>query len=390
LIYNVFGFPVNERTESGAPAVDADLIEKLAEEEGEHGAIFKKLLERASDYKILTTYIIPILENQIEGRIYTSFRQTGTTSGRYSSGDPINLQTLPRENLTIKAGFVATEGKVLVSADYSSLEPRNFAAASGDEKLIEVYLKGEDLYSRIAIDVFGMEGVSAIESDSNYLKKLHPEKRHEAKVFTLAVPYGAGERQLSTSLGKTKEYASDLIKKYKNAFPSLFDWVADQQQSAIEQGFVVNLVGRRRRANVAHAIYKQFGIKPYWKEIEKYYHRIKQAIPEAQYCEKPSDLFYKCKNNLDNAVNFSIQSLAASICNAAMIDFYHKVKDNGLRAKIVLQVHDSITVECPKEEAEQVAQLLKQCMESNWVTKKVSVPMLAEPVISDSLKEDKA
>lgn len=383
LIYDVFGFECEKKTDSGKRSVDAETLEKFKEK----SPVIQMMLERATTQKLLSTYVEPLLAEHVEGIIYTNFKPTGTTSGRLSCGDPINLQTLPKNDVRIKRGIVAREGNIFISADYSSLEPRCFSAVANEPNLVKVYKDNLDLYSQAGIDIYGLKGVSAKKSDENYLGKVDPKMRDKMKVAVLARCYGASANRLATSMECSYEDAEEFCRRYDAAYPTLSKWIGSVKRDIKYIGSVTNIVGRKRRANLVHTLYKKWGVQNFDKKtIQSVYPKLRNYYPDY---ESANDLFYACKNNFDNAVNFSIQSLAAAICNKAMIDFRKAIADKGLPAKIVLQVHDSISVECKDEYKEEVSKILQECMEHNAVTKLISVPMIAEPVFCKTLEEDK-
>lgn len=387
IFYDVLGLDCPKETKSGKRATDKATLDLLCEQNEDSSPILKKFSERSKEKKMLSTYIEPLIEHSIDGVMYTGFNQTGTTSGRYSSSKPFNIQTLPRTDLRVKGGLIAGKGYRFVSADYSSLEPRCFVAACADPKLLQIYAQDLDMYSQIAIDVFGLKGISAKESDDNYLKKKDPEKRQASKIFSLATVYGAQASRISKALGVTFEEAEDMINAYMKAYPKLKQWISSTKRELIEKGYTQNIVGRKRRSSLVYDLSKKYYVKDFSKEgIKKVFGRLKDKYPEYT---TANDLYYACKHNLDNAVNFKIQSLAASICNQAMIDFCKQLDELGLKSKLTIQVHDSVTVRCPDEEVEQVSELLKKCMEDNRVTRMISVKMVAAPVVCDTLLEDK-
>jgi DNA polymerase I-like protein with 3'-5' exonuclease and polymerase domains len=388
LLYDCLGLPCKKLTKSGKRSTDAGTLEDLCEQFKDKSPIVKLLLDRAAESKLLSTYVLPIIENEVNGVLYASFNQTGTISGRLSSSGTINLQTLPRDDKRIKKGFVPGGGRLIIASDYSQLEPRCFSFVSGEEKLKDVFRKkGKDFYSQIAVDVFKLVGVSADESAENYLKTVMPDKRHTSKQFSLAVPYGSGPGRVSQMLNISFEEAKKLIDSYLNTYPKLKSWMSKSEQDMIYKGYVTNLLGRKRRASLVHTLYRNYSIKSFDKRTIE--HFMLQAGEYQGYSDSV-DLYLACRNNLNNAKNFQIQGLGASICNAAMIDFYKQSKKLKLQARLVAQVHDEIIVTCPKETADQTAKLLQECMENNWVTRMLDVPMQAEPVITaKSLAEAK-
>jgi DNA polymerase I-like protein with 3'-5' exonuclease and polymerase domains len=381
LFFEKLGLKPLSKTEKGKPQCDDDFLSSVKEKH----SFVKKLIDYKKLQKLSSTYIEGILERQIDGTIYASFLQFGTTSGRYSSTNP-NLQNLPRVKddeaglselvlgyvNAIKKGFIAPSGYRIVNADYSQLEPCCFAHASGDEKLREVFRRGYDLYSQIAIDVFGLTDCSADKRAKNYLKKLHPEKRQLVKVFCLAVVYGAGAGRISEVMEVDYKYAASVIEDYLDAYPELRSYMERCDAKAKRDGFVKNDFGRIRHLPVAKALYARWGDK----------------LLDGRYTKANGlgDLRYTLKNNLNNAKNFPIQSTAASIVNRAMIRYRQEAKKRGLQTPIIAQVHDEITLLAKESEAQAAKELLKECMEN---TTKISVPLQAEPLIGENWAEAK-
>lgn len=380
LIFNQWGFSPEDKTPTGKPKIDDDYLESL-----KGNPVIEKLKDFKKLNKLLSTYVEGILDRQIDGVIYTSMLQFGTTSGRFSSRDP-NLQNQPRikdddsglSQLVLKyvnairRGFVAGLGCKIVNADYASLEPVCFAHVSGDEKLRNVFRNGEDLYSRVGIETFNISGVSAVKKDPNYLKNIHPEIRQTSKVIALAIPYGAEAARISQELGVSFREAQEIIDKYLNGFPELKKYMARQNYAAKTKGFVTTEFGRIRHLKEAKAIYTLYGENIIdWKFANK---------------NQKLDIRRKIKNSLNNAKNFPIQGLAAHIVNRAMIAIARAFRKEGLDASIRLQVHDEITCIASEAHAQRASEIIKECMEN---TTKISVPLIAEPLIADNWAEAK-
>jgi DNA polymerase I-like protein with 3'-5' exonuclease and polymerase domains len=380
LICKTWGYVTPEKTETGKPQIDDEFLESLKSR-----LVIEKLLDFKKLNKLLSTYVEGILERQIDGVIYTSMLQFGTTSGRFSSRNP-NLQNQPRikdedSGLSplvlkyvnaIRKGFVAPKGYKVVNADYASLEPVCFAHVSGDEKLKDVFRNGEDLYSRVAIETFNLTGVSAKKSDANYLKNIMPEKRQVAKVIALAIPYGAEASRISDELGISFKEANDVIDNYLNGFPYLRKYMNRCNYTAKTTGQVSTEFGRIRHLREARSIYSLYG-----DSILEYKWAKKQGV---------EDIRRKFKNVLNNSKNFPIQGLAAHIVNRAMIALSRLFKQHNIDGWIGLQVHDEITAIVKEEHSALAAKLMKECMEN---TTKISIPLVAEPIIADNWGEAK-
>lgn len=355
------------------PKVDKNSLEEYDLE------FIAPLAKLKKEEKLLSTYILPILEMQDEGWIYPSMQQWGTTSGRYSCGGGLNLQTLPKNDKRIKKGFIAPPGYKVVNADFSSLEPRIFSWVSGDEGLKRVYKEDLDLYSQIAIDVFGLSQYSAREGDKNFLKKVAPDVRDKAKVFTLAVVYGADAGRISQLMGVTYEEARDIINRYLNAYPGLKDYMKRQDEDAMFQGFVSTEFGRIRHLDECRELYEMYSTRIHNKK------RMIEKLGE----QEGSETYYKFRNLLNNAKNFPIQGTAAHVANASLIMLAGLFRKHKIDGWICLQIHDEITCIVREDQADFAATLLKDSMENNWVAQNIDVPMQAEPLIADNFAEAK-
>lgn len=381
LICNTWGYSPLERTEKeNKPKIDDDFLESL-----KNRPEIEALLDYKKLGKLLSTYVEGILERQVDGTIYTSMLQFGTTSGRYSSRDP-NLQNQPRVKdedsglsplvlkyvNAIRKGFIAGPGRKVVNADYASLEPVCFAHVSGDEKLRDVFRNNEDLYSRVAIETFNLVGVSAKKSDPNYLKNVMPERRQTAKVIALAIPYGAEAARISQELGVSFNEGAEVVENYLSGFPDLRKYMSRCNYSAKTLGMVKTEFGRVRHLKEARSIHTLYG----------------DSIMDYKWAKKRGleDIRRKFKNALNNSKNFPIQGLAAHIVNRAMIALSKEFKKNNIDGWISLQVHDEVTAIVREDQANLASKLMKQCMEN---TTKISVPLVAEPLIADNWGEAK-
>ena len=317
------------------------------------------LLEYQRKTKILNTYVDGIASRVQYGIIQPSFLQHGTSSGRYASRNP-NFQNLPRDDKRIKSCIIPRTGKVFVGADYSQLEPRIFAFTSGDTKLLNAFKTGDDFYSVTGIEVYDKMGcIPRKDGSPNAFGILHPKLRQDAKVFTLASTYGATGFQLAPLMGKTPDQAQEDIDNYFEKFPSVKQMMLDSHEQAKKEGAVYNLFGRPRRIPDAKKINKLYG---------------KQAH---------ADLPYEARKLLNLSVNHRIQSTAASIVNRAAIALHRNLILAGINAQIVLQVHDSIIVECAENDAENVSLLMQDAMENTTDLKTISLE--AAPAIGNSL-----
>lgn len=336
-------------------AVDKGTLQKYA-------ARFKwieRLLEHNKKIKLLNTYISAIEERTKYGIIRPSFLQTGTSSGRYSSRNP-NWQNLPRDDKRIKACIIPRPGKVFVEADQSQLEPRVFAYYSKDKALLEAFTSADDFYSVIGMRVYGkFDCTPRKEGSPDAFGVKYKSLRDLSKVIALASTYGATAHQLAPTTRKSVEDTEQDINDYFEAFPGVRDMMLEAHRLAKTQGFVTNLFGRKRRMPEALL-------------IEKHYGNAEHA-----------DLPYEARNLLNLAVNHRIQSTGASIMNRAAIRFHSMCKKANIVAKLVVQVHDSLVIECDEADGESVAVLLQDALENT--TQLEGIRFEAIPKINKSL-----
>lgn len=382
LFFEKLGMEVKEKTEKGAPKLDADALEGMA---GEH-KFADKILEYKKLQKLLSTYIEGILDRQIDGVLYASFLQFGTTSGRYSCTNP-NLQNIPRVKdeeaglpplvlkyvNAIKAGLVAGKGKKIVNADFSQLEPCCFAAASEDHLLQKVFVDKHDLYSAIAIQVEGLQGeYSADKKASNYLKNHKPELRQKFKAIALGIVYGAEEYRVASLLNCDVKEARSIISNYLDAYPGLKNYMDSCDTSVLGRGEVTSRFGRKRHLPEAKEIFRRYGNK-----LMDRGWSAKNGLKETR---------WKLKNMLNLAKNHPIQALASHIVNRAMIKIARDFKANNINGYIAATVHDEICCIVDEHQAAQASAIVKNAMEN---TVKIEVPLVAEPLIADNWADAK-
>jgi DNA polymerase I-like protein with 3'-5' exonuclease and polymerase domains len=319
-----------------------------------------RLLELKKASKILNTYVLGIQEKTRYGIIHPQFKQTGTPGGRYSCKDP-NFQNLPRDDKRIKACIVARPGKAFVGADYSQLEPRVFASYSQDKRLMECFASGEDFYSVTGVEIFNKPQCSLNKKDDNFFGKMFDNLRYKSKGVTLSATYGTTAGKLATTLEIRRDEAQEIINEYFAKFPSVEAMMLRQHALVKKQGYVENMFGRKRRLPDAKLIPKRYGNS------------------------KHSELPYEARKFLNLSVNFPIQSTSASIVNRSAIALYEMLKAAKIDAKLVLQVHDSLIVECNKVDAENVASIMQDAMENTCSLP--GVALVAEPKIGTTLAD---
>ncbi|MEE0133430.1 MAG: DNA polymerase I [Treponema sp.] len=316
VLFEERGLPTGKKTKSGY-STDTSVLETLAALD----VVPRKILEFRAKSKLLSTYVetLPKMADS-QGRIHTSFMQTGTATGRLSSRDP-NLQNIPvrdEEGRRIRSAFTSSSDKVLISADYSQIELVLLAHLSQDEGLCSAFTSGIDVHKATAALIFG---VSAQEVTA--------EMRRTAKTINFGVMYGMSAFRLSNELGIPRGQAQSFIEKYFATYAGISQFKEATISQAEEKGYVETIMGRRR------------------------------YIPSINSRNKLE------KSGAERiAVNTPIQGSAADIVKKAMLDVTALLKKEGCSAQLLLQVHDELIFECPKAEAESAAALIRQGMEA--------------------------
>jgi len=313
ILFEVLELPAGKKTKTGYST-----NEKVLDSLKEAHPIIPKILDYRELHKLMSTYIEPLLKlgkSDSSHRIYTSFIQTGTATGRLSSKNP-NLQNIPvkrEEGRRIREGFVASEGKLLVGIDYSQIELRFLAHFSGDPVLTEAFAENKDIHMETAIKLFGPEEAA--------------EKRHIAKTVNFGLLYGMGSRKLAQTLGISTKEAKVIIENYFASFPTVKSFLESIETKAKEQGYVETLLGRRRYFDFEHA----------------------NAMQLAAY--------------LREAGNTVFQGSTADLIKCAMLDIHRTIKEEQLPAVILLQIHDELIFEIRAEEAEALSKRFSEMME---------------------------
>ena len=312
VLFDELKLPTEKKRSTGADV--------LSELEDLHPIISEILRYRLLS-KLLSTYLIA-MKSMIDkkGRIHTVFNQALTTTGRLSSSEP-NLQNIPvreAEGREIRSAFIPSEGNILISADYSQIELRLLADFSGDEGLIDSFLRGEDIHAATAAKIFGV-------AEGEVTSKM----RRDAKAVNFGIIYGISDFGLSKNVGCSVKEAHDFIAKYLDTYPKIRDFMKGSVDYAKEHGYVTTKMGRIR------------------------------ALPEINSSN------YNVRSFGERAaLNMPLQGTAADIIKLAMINVYDALKKQNLSAKIILQVHDELILDCPIEEKDAVSELLHREMEN--------------------------
>jgi DNA polymerase-1 len=315
--------PWMRRGKSGYYSTAADVLEKIRDKQ----PVVELILEHRQLSKLKGTYVdaLPALINPDTHRVHTSFNQTGSATGRFSSSNP-NLQNIPiRTELgrEIRRAFVAEEGCLLLAADYSQVELRVLAHISGDPAMLAAFSRGEDIHASTAAAIYGVP-----------LREVTPAQRRVAKMTNFAISYGVTGYGLAERTGLTQEEAEAFIKSYFRTYPQIKEYIEDTRRLAREQGYVKTLLGRRR-------YFPQLGTRA----------RVHYNVREAAY---------------RMAINAPIQGTAADILKVALRRLWHELQLRGLRSRLILQVHDELVLEVPENELEEVGPLVIETMEGAY------------------------
>lgn len=298
---------------------DEDYLQSFARKH----RIVDLILEYRGVKKLLSTYVeaLPQLVNRTTGRIHTSFNQAVTATGRLSSTNP-NLQNIPvRDDMgrRIRKAFIPSDDDhLLLSADYSQVELRLMAHLSGDESLISAFEHGEDIHTATAARLFNKP-----------LGEVTPEERRRAKTANFGIIYGISAFGLSQRLEIPRKEAKEIIDGYFASYPKVKEYMDNVVAKAKEEGFVSTIFGRRRYLN----------------DISSH-NAVARGLAER------------------NAVNAPIQGSAADIMKIAMIDVHRRFAAEGIRSRVILQVHDELVVDMLRSEQERVTKIVTECMES--------------------------
>jgi DNA polymerase-1 len=333
VLFDELGLPAIGKTEkTGKRSTSAAVLEALREAH----PIVEKILQYRELTKLKSTYIDPLpdLIHPKTGRLHTRFNQTATATGRLSSSDP-NLQNIPvRTPLgqRIRRAFIAEEGWLLVALDYSQIELRVLAHLSGDENLIRVFQEGRDIHTETASWMFGVPR-----------EAVDPLMRRAAKTINFGVLYGMSAHRLSQELAIPYEEAQAFIGRYFQSFPKVRAWIEKTLEEGRRRGYVETLFGRRR----------------YVPDLEARVKSVREAAERM-------------------AFNMPVQGTAADLMKLAMVKLFPRLEEVG--ARMLLQVHDELVLEAPKERAEAVARLAKEVMEGVYP---LAVPLEVEVGIGE-------
>lgn len=328
ILFEKMKLPVVKKTKSGY-STDVDVLEKLKSED----PIISEILDYRQLMKLNSTYVEGLKQyiNPKTKRIHSFFHQTITATGRISSTEP-NLQNIPTRfelGKQVRKIFKPEKGKIYIDADYSQIELRVLAHMSEDTHMVQAFKENQDIHKQAASKVF-----------KTPMEEVTKEQRSNAKAVNFGIVYGISDFGLGEQLGISRKKAKQYIDEYLTEYEGIKNFMDNITEEAKETGFVETLFNRRR----------------YIPELKSNNYMVRQFGARV-------------------AMNTPIQGTAADIMKIAMINVYNQLTNKGLKAKIVLQVHDEMMIETPIEEAEQVKEIIKSEME-NAISLKV--PLIAD------------
>jgi DNA polymerase-1 len=317
ILYDKLELPVKKKTPKGQPSTAEEVLQELADEGYELPQI---IMQYRGLSKLKSTYTdkLPLQVNKSTGRVHTSYHQAVTATGRLSSSDP-NLQNIPIRSdngRRIREAFVPSDGHVLLAADYSQIELRIMAHLSGDESLLNAFAKGEDIHRHTASEIFNVT-----------LKDVTSDQRRSAKAINFGLIYGMSAHGLSKQLGIERHQAADYMNVYFERYPGVRQYMDNTRAQAKEQGYVETIFGRRL----------------YLPEINS------SNGMRRQYAER-------------TAINAPMQGSAADIIKRAMIAIHQWLTDNDTGITMIMQVHDELVFEVPKDQIETAKTTIEQFM----------------------------
>jgi DNA polymerase-1 len=344
ILFDEMGLQGGKKTKTGVYSTSVDVLEKLSVEGHE---IVEKILEHRGLSKLKSTYTDALQEqiNPRSGRVHTSYHMTGTSTGRLSSSDP-NLQNIPirtEEGRRIREAFIAEEGHVLISVDYSQVELRLAAEMAGVTALKQAFKDGVDIHKLTASRVFGVP-----------FDQVTPDIRRQAKAVNFGIIYGISGFGLAKQLGCPVGEAANFINRYLDQFHEIRDYMETTKQMAKDQGFVETLYGR------------------------------KCFIPGIQDKNQA-----RARGAERQAINAPLQGTAADIMKIAMAHMPAALQSANLSAKMLLQVHDELIFEAPEEEVEKTMRVACETLEKSFNINgvNISVPLIAEGGIGKNWAE---
>jgi DNA polymerase-1 len=409
LLYDVLGTPSQDK--KSPRGTGEEILQKI------NLPICDLILEKRGLEKLIGTYIdkIPECVNSKDNRLHAHFNQLGAGTGRFSSSNP-NLQNIPSHVKEIRLMFRASDGDVFVGADFSQQEPRLLSAYSNDDTMIDAYKQNKDLYATIAAGVYKNDYWDNMEHRQDGSPNPEGKKRRSnCKSLLLGIMYGRGAPSIAEQIHSTVEEAQQIINDFYKQFPKVKEWTEKTEKDAKVTGYVEDLWGRRRR--LPDILLPKYTVKSTKAStefnpilytlgkvnnssaalVESYKKKLSKVKSRNEYQkiqqEAERDGIYIVDNGAfisqaeRQCVNARIQGGAASMTKVCMRKIFDDEELNRLGAKLVLQIHDEVIVECPKQNAEAVMNRLTYVMKTS-VADKVQVPFKCDGYIVNCWYED--
>ncbi|MGM0588859.1 MAG: DNA polymerase I [Bacteroidota bacterium] len=336
ILFEKLGLPAGKKTKTGQYSTAESVLTKLADDY----EIVELILEYRGISKLKSTYVdaLPKLINEQTGRIHTSFNQHIAATGRLSSSNP-NLQNIPirsQRGREIRKAFIPEQGYKLLAADYSQVELRVIASIAQDKAMMAAFRNDEDIHARTAKEIFDLDSLDEVTGN----------QRRKAKEVNFGIPYGVSAYGLAQRLGISNGEAKEMIDQYFNRFPGIQRYIDETKAFAKEEGYVKTLLGRRR----------------YIPDINSRNWTVRGFAERT-------------------AINMPIQGTAADIIKIAMINIDQMIEQEGLKSRMLLQVHDELVFEIADEEADALPGRIQKMMEQAYT---LDVPLKVEMGLADN------
>ena len=329
ILFDNLGLASGRKNQGGTYSTDSDELQRLIDEH----PVVREVLTYRQISKLDSTFVVGLRKviEESDGRVHSNFSQAMTNTGRLSSSEP-NLQNIPIRSAAgsqIRKAFTAPPGYVLLDADYSQIELRLLAHLSGDENMTTAFLQGEDIHTNTAMKIFGVAREAVL-----------PYMRSAAKTVNFSIVYGISDFGLSTDLGVSFKEAHHYIEQYYHQYPRIREYLDSLKAQGYEKGYVETMFGRRR----------------IMKELKSPNRNLRMFGERA-------------------AMNTPVQGTAADIIKIAMVQVTDRLREKNLDARLILQVHDELLVECREDQVQEASQVLHREMERAVA---LDVPLIAE------------
>lgn len=404
LLYDILKVPIVDK--QNPRGTGEEILKKM------DSPFVKKILEQRTLLKMVDAFIdaLPKLASEKDGKIHSNFNQMGTKTGRFSCTEP-NLQQIPSKNLEVRMMFCADPGKVLIGSDYSQQEPRCLTAFSRDDKLLDAYRNGRDLYATLGSGVYKndyWENMEHWEDGSDNLEG--KERRKKMKQLYLGMTYGMGPKLLSENMNCSIDEANKIIEDFHSGFPQVSEWMTNIENKASQRGYVEDFWGRRRRLpdmllpeysfkmsskNSFNPLIGSSGKKIDEEVLNRYKSKLKnisykdydklkkEAKAEGLEITKNGGFISRARRQ---CVNAAIQGSAATMTKKAMIAIYNDELMKKYNFRLLIGVHDELIGQCDEQYAQEASERLVYLMKN--CVPELNVPLKCDPTIEKHWYEE--